>query len=587
MSAVLTAQEPSAKYLVNLQPPLVRHFDLIAQAPGGVARLRELILTLAVQGKLVPQDASDEPASELLKKIRTEKDRLIAEGKINRDKPLAEITDEEKPFELPAGWEWIRLNALLQKIGAGSTPLGGKEIYVSTGVKFLRSQNVWNEGLRLEGVAYIPPVTHAKMSGTVVVANDLLFNITGASIGRCAAVPSDFDEANVSQHVTILRTVIPALNAFLHKVLVSRHVQQTVMDVQVGVSREGLSIAKLGQFLIPVPPLAEQTRIVTRVEELMQVCDALEASGQLEAQQHAQLVSTLLGTLTQIETPEALNEAWQRIATHFDVLLDRPEAVDALEQTILQLAVRGLLVPQDPTDEPASVLLQKIRAEKDHLIAQGKIKRDKPLPPITDEEKPFELPQGWSFARSSELVEMLNGYAFKSEWFKTSGTRLLRNLNISHGYVDWSQPACIDVNAANEFSQFNLKVGDVVLSLDRPIISTGLKYAVIKETDLPCLLLQRVARLTPHPIAMSLEFLELWLQSDLFVGTIDPGRSNGVPHISTKQVGELFVGLPPITEQSRIVTRVNELRALCADLRQRLTAGHAVQSHLADALVAA
>ena len=109
MSAVLTAQEPSAKYLVNLQPPLVRHFDLIAQAPGGVVRLRELILTLAVQGKLVPQDPNDEPASELLKKIRTEKDRLIAEGKIKRDKPLAEIADEEKPFELPGGWHWMRL----------------------------------------------------------------------------------------------------------------------------------------------------------------------------------------------------------------------------------------------------------------------------------------------------------------------------------------------------------------------------------------------------------------------------------------------------------------------------------------------
>ena len=112
MSAVLTAQEPSAKYLVNLQPPLVRHFDLIAQAPGGVTRLRELILTLAVQGKLVPQDLSDEPASELLKKIRAEKDRLIAEGKIKRDKPLAEISDEEKPFELPEGWVWTSLSAV-------------------------------------------------------------------------------------------------------------------------------------------------------------------------------------------------------------------------------------------------------------------------------------------------------------------------------------------------------------------------------------------------------------------------------------------------------------------------------------------
>jgi len=115
---------------------------------------------------------------------------------------------------------------------------------------------------------------------------------------------------------------------------------------------------------LALPPLAEQSRIVTRVEELMQLCDALEASGQLEAQQHAQLAGTLLGTLTQSETPEALADNWQRIATHFDVLLDRPEVVDALEQTILQLAVRGLLVPQDPTDEPASVLLQKSAPKK-------------------------------------------------------------------------------------------------------------------------------------------------------------------------------------------------------------------------------
>ena len=251
---------------------LLSNLDILATAPGGVARLRELILTLAVQGKLLAQDPADEPASVLLQKIRAEKDRLIAEGRIKRDKPLAEIAEEHKPFELPVGWEWVRLGALLKKVGAGSTPLGGREVYVSSGVKFLRSQNVWNEGLRLDGVAFIRPETHAKMAGTVVVANDLLFNITGASIGRCAVVPGDFDEANVSQHVTIIRTVLTELNAFLHKVLVSRHVQQTVMDVQVGVSREGLSIAKLGQFLVPLPPLAEQSRIVARVTQLRRLC---------------------------------------------------------------------------------------------------------------------------------------------------------------------------------------------------------------------------------------------------------------------------------------------------------------------------
>jgi type I restriction enzyme S subunit len=317
----------------------------------------------------------------------------------------------------------------------------------------------------------------------------------------------------------------------------------------------------------------------------MCLCDALEAKGQLEATQHAQLVSTLLATLTDSETPEALADNWHRIATHFDLLLDRPQAVDALEQTILQLAVRGLLIPQDPQDEPASALLKKIRTEKDKLIAEGKIKRDKLLPPIAEEQQPFALPRGWEWVHVSDTVDMLNGYAFKSEWFKQTGVRLLRNLNVSHGYVDWSQPAAIDSNTAAEYQQFGLRASDIVLSLDRPIISTGLKYAVIRESDLPCLLLQRVARLAPEAKLVSSDFLLLWLQSDLFVGTIDPGRSNGVPHISTKQVAALAFPLPPLAEQSRIVTRVAQLRRLCVDLRQRLSASQSTQAHLAEALV--
>ena len=345
-----------------------------------------------------------------------------------------------------------------------------------------------------------------------------------------------------------------------------------------------LSGGQIASAVVPVPPLAEQSRIVTRVEALMRLCDALEAKGQLEATQHAQLVSTLLGTLTASTTPEELAANWQRVAQHFDLLLDRPEAIDALEQTLLQLAVRGLLVPQDPTDEPASALLQKIRAEKDRLIATGQIKRDKPLPPITDEEKPFELPVEWEWVRVGDVVELLNGYAFKSEWFKPAGVRLLRNVNISHGHVDWSAPVMLDAVAAQSYEQFALRVGDIVLSLDRPIISTGLKYAVIRESDLPCLLLQRVARLTASA-CLSPEFLQLWLRSDLFVGTIDPGRSNGVPHISTKQVAGLAFALPPLAEQSRIVTRVTALRRLCADLRQRLAERQSVQARLAEALV--
>jgi type I restriction enzyme S subunit len=247
-------------------------FDLLLDRHEAIDALEQTILDLAVHGVLVPHHPDDEPASVLLARISEEKRRLAAEGHVMRTKPLPSVDKDETPFDLPRGWLWVRLGALLKKVGAGSTPRGGRDVYVASGVKFLRSQNVWNDGLRLEGVAFITPETHAKMSGTVVQAKDLLFNITGASIGRCAMVPADFDEANVSQHVTIIRPVLASLVPFLHKVLLSHHLQQAVRDVQVGVSREGLSIAKLERFLVPLPPLAEQSRIVARVIELQCCC---------------------------------------------------------------------------------------------------------------------------------------------------------------------------------------------------------------------------------------------------------------------------------------------------------------------------
>ncbi len=558
---------------------LLSNMELLATAPGGVAKLRELILTLAVQGKLVPQDPADEPAGVLLQKIRAEKDRLIAEGKIKRDKPLAEIAQEDKPFELPMGWEWVRLSALLQKIGAGSTPLGGREVYVPSGVKFLRSQNVWDEGLRLDGVAFIKPETHAKMAGTVVVANDLLFNITGASIGRCAVVPSDFDEANVSQHVTIIRAVLPELNAFLHKVLVSRHVQQTVMDVQVGVSREGLSIAKLGQFLIPVPPLAEQSRIVTRVEALMRLCDALEAKGQLEATQHAQLVSTLLGTLTASTTPEALVANWQRVAQHFDLLLDRPEAIDALEQTLLQLAVRGLLVPQDPTDEPASALLQKIRAEKDRLIATGQIKQGKPLPPITDEEKPFELPVGWEWVRLQQAYDVRDG-THDTPKYQSTGFPLVTSKNLYGGVLDLSDVKLISPADHEQISaRSRVDRDDILFAM---IGSIGNPVIVDTDTEFS---VKNVALFKYYAAALSCpKYLLLVLQTEAS-GMKERAAGGVQSFISLGQLRSTVVALPPLAEQSRIVTCVTALRRLCSDLRQRLAEREAVQSRLAEALV--
>ena len=241
--------------------------------------LKKSILQEAVQGKLVPQDPSDEPAEALLERIRVEKQRLIKEGKVKKDKRESVIfrrdnshyekrgsevvcIDDEIPFDIPELWSWCRLNELCTKIGAGSTPTGGKTIYVPEGIKFIRSQNVYNDGLKLNDISYITEEINAKKRGSIVRSKDILLNITGGSIGRCAVVPDDFDIANVNQHVMIIRLLEPKMRHWIHTILISEYIQNLIMDVQVGVSREGLSATKLMNFLIPVPPISEQNRIL-------------------------------------------------------------------------------------------------------------------------------------------------------------------------------------------------------------------------------------------------------------------------------------------------------------------------------------
>jgi type I restriction enzyme S subunit len=342
-----------------------------------------------------------------------------------------------------------------------------------------------------------------------------------------------------------------------------------------------LNTESLSNLIMAVPPTAEQSRIVTRVEELMQLCDALEASGQLEAQQHAQLAGALLATLTQSETPEALADNWQRIATHFDLLLDRPEAVDALEQTILQLAVRGLLVPQDPTDEPASVLLQKIRSEKDHLIAQGKIKRDKPLPPITDEEKPFALPQGWEWARLEQASLTIIDCPHSTPKFVERGLLCLDTNCFKQGKLLPHKLRYVDDNT---FSDRNARLvpepGDLVFAREG---SVG--ESVLIPDGVEACLGQRVM-LFRFSKQASKELLQQTISSPSFLNALLAlHKGIGAKHVNVGDMRLAPVPMPPFPEQLRIVIRLNGLRSLCADLRQRLMNGQVVQSHLADALV--
>ncbi|MBX9637475.1 restriction endonuclease subunit S [Nitrosomonas sp.] len=547
----------------------------------GIKKLRELILELAVRGKLVPQDPNDEPAGELLKRIQVEKARLMAEGKIKKDKPLPPIADEEKPFELPQGWEWVKAIELLSKIGAGSTPLGGKQVYVNSGIPFLRSQNVWDNGLKLDDVAFITSETHQKMSGTQVCAGDLLFNITGASIGRCAIVPDNFETGNVSQHVTIVRPVSKEILLFLHLVLISKHVQQTVMDVQVGVSREGLSIGKLSQFIIPIPPLPEQHRIVAKVDELMALCDQLETQHNNAAEAHEKLVSHLLGTLTQSHSADDFNANWQRIAAHFDTLFTTEASIDALKQTLLQLAVMGKLVPQNSNDEPASELLKRIQAEKAKLVAEGKIKKDKPLPPISEEEKPFELPRGWEWVRLCEITSKITDGDHKTPPRILDGFRLLSAKNVRDGHLDLDN---CDFISKQDYLKSRERccpdTGDLlIVSVGGTIGRTSL---VPDYSDFA--LVRSVALI--KPLLLNSFYLKQAMDSNLLQESIHARKRGGAqPCLYLSEIEQFVFSLPPLAEQHRIVTKVNELMTLCDQLKSRITQASQLQKKLADGVV--
>ncbi len=345
-----------------------------------------------------------------------------------------------------------------------------------------------------------------------------------------------------------------------------------------GTANVSLTVGSLEDVPVPLITFDAQTKL----ERLMSLCDSLEAKGQLEAAQHAQLASTLLGTLTASTTPEELAAHWQRVAQHFDLLLDRPEAIDALEQTLLQLAVRGLLVPQDPTDEPASALLQKIRAEKDRLIASGQIKRDKPLPPITDEEKPFELPVGWEWVRLESLASQITDGAHHTPTYLPEGVPFLSVKDLSSGFIDFSDTRFISDQEHRELAKrCRPEMGDVLLT---KIGTTGI--AVVIDTHRAFSIFVSVALIKLPTVSVDRDFLALVINSPFVRQQSEDGTEGvGNKNLVLRKIKAFQIPIPPLTEQSRIVTRVTALRRLCADLRQRLADRQSVQARLAEALV--
>ncbi|EFH9690145.1 restriction endonuclease subunit S, partial [Escherichia coli] len=544
----------------------------------GIKKLRELILELAVRGKLVPQDPNDEPASELLKRIAAEKAELVKQGKVKKQKPLPEISEEEKPFELPEGWEWVALQEICSlENGDRSKNYPNKSTLVETGIPFVNAGHLENGNIRQEDMTFITPEHFSILRSGKFLDGDILFCLRG-SLGKSAIVQNL--SGAIASSLVIVRVFKPTFNKYIHLYFDAPLSYDFINKYDNGTAQPNLAATDLARFLVPLPPLDEQSRIVNKITELMSLCDQLEQQSLTTLDAHQQLVETLLGTLTDSQNAEELAENWARISEHFDTLFTTEASVDALKQTILQLAVMGKLVPQDPNDEPASELLKRIAQEKAQLVKEGKIKKQKPLPPISNEEKPFELPEGWEWCRLNDISSKITDGDHKTPPRIAEGYKLLSAKNIRDGYLDYNNCdyiSAIDYEKSRE--RCLPEKGDLL------IVSVGGtigRSSLIKDCS-DFALVRSVAII--KPLLIEPEYLKLAMDSKLLQSMIHSHKRGGAqPCLYLGEISKFLFPTPPLAEQRNIVNKVSILMEKCRFLFLGLQSAQQTQLHLADAL---
>lgn len=491
------------------------------------AELRQSILQAAVQGKLVPHNPQDEPASELLKRIQQEKARLIKEGKLKKEKPLPPITEDEILYDLPEGWVWCRLSEIILDIFTG--PFGSmlhKSDYVENGIPLVNPMNMVDQKIVPSKKMLVSQETKKRLSSYVLSTGDIVVARRG-ELGRCALVSEKENGWICGTGSFFLRLTSLFDTSYFLLLFRSYQTRQQLAKNSVGATMNNLNHNILKQIYMGVPPLSEQHRIVDKVEKLMFLCDELEAE----------------------------EKKLDALEAHF---------TEYLPKSILQAATQGKLVPQNTHDEPASELLKRIQQEKAQLVKEGKLKKEKPLPPISEDEIPYDLPEGWIWRRLGEICNYgttqniqpeeisVDDWVLELEDIEKDTGRLLCKKSKSQRNPK-STKHCFQPN-------------DILYSKLRPYLNKVLiaeNYGYCTSEILPLSFYG----------GLNVQYVLIFLRSPLFVDYANE-CSYGVkmPRLGTNDGKVALVPLPPLEEQQRIVAKVDELMALCEKLKTAYTA---------------
>lgn len=490
--------------------------------------LKNSILQLAIQGRLVEQRPEEGTAEELVKKIQAEKQALIKAGKLKKEKPLPPITDDEKPFEIPESWMWCYVGNIFDHNTGKAMNSSAKATNKKGAIrKFITTSNLYWNSFDFTSVKEMF-FSDDELDRCTATKNDILMCEGGAYYGRTAIWNYDYDIC-FQNHIHRLRAYAPIVEQYFYYVFY--FYRNNGMMLSKGTAMPGLSSVVLHNLILPLPPLAEQKRIVAKIEELLPLIDRYE-------------------------------KAWTRLEDF------NKRFPDDMQKSILQMAIQGKLVEQRPEEGTAEDLYKQIQSEKQSLIKAGKIKKEKPLPPITDDETPFEIPSSWKWVRFSEIATFLNGdrganYPNKDEYVSTGVAWINTGHITTDGYLDIDSMNYITEEKYESLRSGKIEIGDLVYCL------RGATFG-------------KVARIEPFSkgaVASSLmiirlhikglrEYIYTYLKSPIAYQQLHLyNNGSAQPNLAAKDVEKYLIPLPPLAEQKRIVAKIEELLPLCERLK--------------------
>lgn len=467
--------------------------------------LKNSILQRAIEGKLVPQRKEEGTAKELLAEIRAEKARLVKEKKIKKSKPLPEITDDEKPFDIPESWEWVRLGEILLKLTDGThhSPIS----FPYAEYMYVTAKNIKEWGIDTSNITYVDECTHiAIYSRCNPEKGDILLIKDGATTGVVTINNLDVPFSLLSS-VALLKQTRLVYAPFIVYMLRSNILYKSIRGEMKGTGITRITLKQISPIVIPLPPLDEQRRIAAKIEELQ---------------------------------PDI--EAYDKAQTKLAAIEQR--FPDNMKKSLLQYAIEGKLVPQRKEEGTAKDLLAKIRAEKARLIKEKKIKKSKPLPAITDAEKPFDIPESWEWVRLGDIFLLQAGKNIKAENISIEKTP-------SHVYP------CYGGNGIRGFVEFFNAEGDFPLIGRQGALCGNINRAKGKFYATEHAVFTKTFADTD--VSWTCYFLTALNLNQYATATAQPG-------LAVSKINHVLIPLPPLAEQHRIVAKLEELLPLCQQL---------------------